>query len=351
MGRLVSGADAGPFGPLASCARCLIRPEYGPILTQIHVPPQDLDAVPEMLREWDFAPFSHMRELRLRRTVADPSFCFQARGGRIADLLYLNHYSDTFTGISGRGPGDDPAIVHFVSSGYLRFEGTRGGAYMARPGQVVFKDTSKPWRVWSGPGTRARVLIVPRNHFSTIRANRSKVPEIAISDASVAEARLLAGFLDLAPRFDHESFSHLGRNAGQEAGIQLVSALIGEAKFDEPAVHSTVTLHAARLFIDAHLTDPELSPAMVALNLHISIRTLHRAFGSVDDSVMAYVRRQRLRGAKAALAVPGARVVEVAAWWQFSNSSHFIRNFKAAYGITPASYIKEVHASDRWALP
>jgi AraC family transcriptional activator of tynA and feaB len=34
------------------------------------------------------------------------------------------------------------------------------------------------------------------------------------------------------------------------------------------------------------------------------------------------------------------RVVEVAARWQFSNSSHFIRNFKAAYGISPASYAR-----------
>jgi AraC-like DNA-binding protein len=273
-----------------------------------------------------------------------PTFCFQARGGRIADLLYLNQYSDTFTGISGNGPGDDPVIVHFVSSGYLRLEGFRGGAYMVRPGQVVFKDTSKPWRVWSGPGTRMRVLIVPRDHFSGIFARMAKAPEIVISNAGAADARLLSAFLDLAPRFDDASFAHLGRNAGQEVGIQLVSALIGVATFRELAVHSTVTLQAARLFIDAHLTDPELSPAMVASNLHISVRTLHRAFSDVDDSVMAYVRRQRLRGAKAALAVPGVRVVEVAARWQFSNSSHFIRNFKAAYGVSPASYAKSTHA-------
>jgi len=339
MGRPAS-VDASPFGPLASCARCLVRPEYGPILTQIHVPSRDLRAIPEMLREWDVSPFSHMRELRLRRTARQPTFCFQARGGRIADMLYLNHYSDTFTGISGNGPGGDPVVVHFVSSGYLRFEGMRGGAYMVRPGQVAFKDTTKPWRVWSGPGTRARALIVPRAYFTKIFARVAKLPDFVILEANVAEARMLSGFLDLAPRFDDESFSHLGRDAGQETGIQLVSALIGVATFQESVVHSSVTLHAARLFIDAHLTDPELSPAMVALNLHISVRTLHRAFSDVGDSVMAYVRRQRLLGAKASLAVPGVRVVEVAARWQFSNSSHFIRNFKAAYGISPASYAR-----------
>ena len=54
MGRPAS-VDASPFGPLASCARCLVRPEYGPILTQIHVPSRDLRAIPEMLREWSQA--------------------------------------------------------------------------------------------------------------------------------------------------------------------------------------------------------------------------------------------------------------------------------------------------------
>lgn len=337
-----SSVDASPFGPLASCTRCLVRPEYGPILTQIHVPNRDLREVPEALREWDFSPFSHMQELRLRRTALQSTFCFQARGGRIADLLYLNHYSDMFMGISGNGPGDDPVVVHFVSSGYLRFEGLRGGAYTARPGQAAFKDTSKPWRVWSGPGTRARALIVPRDHFSKTFARVAKLPEIAILDATVPEARLLSGFLDLAPHFDDESFSHLGRDAAQETGIQLVSALVGVTTSQESAVHSSVTLHAARLFIDARLTDPELSPAMVAFYLHVSVRTLNRAFSDVGDSVMAYVRRQRLLGAKASLAVPGARVVEVAARWQFSNSSHFIRSFRAAYGISPASYARSM---------
>lgn len=50
-------------------ARCLVRPEHGPILTQMHVSSQNLDAVPEMMSELNFSPFSHMQGLRLFRTA------------------------------------------------------------------------------------------------------------------------------------------------------------------------------------------------------------------------------------------------------------------------------------------
>lgn len=111
-----------------------------------------------------------------------------------------------------------------------------------RPGQVVVKDTSKRWRVWSGPARECEYSLPPRDHFAKIFARTVKPPEMVVVETGAAEARLFSAFLDLAPRFDDESFPHLGRDAGQEAGIQLVSALIGVATFQEPAVHSTVTL-------------------------------------------------------------------------------------------------------------
>lgn len=104
-----------------------------------------------------------------------------------------------------------------------------------------------------------------------------------------------------------------------------------------------VTLAAAQQFIARRLDDPNLSPPMIARSLHTSVRTLHRAFREADDSVMGYVRRQRLDRARAELLVPGTHVGEVAARWHFSDTSHFIRQFKIAYGTTPASFVKEGH--------
>lgn len=116
---------------------------------------------------------------------------------------------------------------------------------------------------------------------------------------------------------------------------------MGAANAADTAGYPNVVLAAARAFIEEHLDDPDLTPPTVAGALHVSVRTLHRTFSDADDSVMAYVRRQRLRRARAHLLQPRARVAEVAARWQFSDTSHFIRQFKTIYGVTPAAFVRE----------
>lgn len=56
----------------------------------------------------------------------------------------------------------------------------------------------------------------------------------------------------------------------------------------------------------------------------------------------AYIRRRRLEEARFALVQPCARpsISEVAARWQFADSSHFIRAFKKHFGQTPAEYAR-----------
>lgn len=81
---------------------------------------------------------------------------------------------------------------------------------------------------------------------------------------------------------------------------------------------------------------------MLAGKLNVSIRTLQRAFSAAGESVMAYIRRRRLEEARLALTAPSGRlsVTELAARWQFADSSHFIRAFKKHYGRTPTDYAR-----------
>ncbi|MFF9090359.1 helix-turn-helix transcriptional regulator [Streptomyces sp. NPDC014991] len=70
----------------------------------------------------------------------------------------------------------------------------------------------------------------------------------------------------------------------------------------------------------------------------MSVRTLQRAFASLDESFSAYIRRRRLEEAAEALTASGSQlsVSEAAALWHFTDSSHFIRAFKKQYHATPA---------------
>jgi AraC-like DNA-binding protein len=103
------------------------------------------------------------------------------------------------------------------------------------------------------------------------------------------------------------------------------------------------TMLAAQGVIERHLQDEDLSPALIAQRLGISVRTLHRSFSCGDHSVMSLIRQLRIEGARADLLSDrsAAAVSQVAAKWHFSDASHFIRSFKAWYGVTPGVYVHE----------
>ncbi|MFG3365007.1 helix-turn-helix domain-containing protein [Streptomyces sp. NPDC048156] len=99
---------------------------------------------------------------------------------------------------------------------------------------------------------------------------------------------------------------------------------------------------AAKDLAETHLADPELSGTMLARELNVSVRNLQRAFAAAGESVTAYIRQRRLEEARLALTAPSGRpsVSELAAYWQFADSSHFIRAFKKHYGRTPTEYAR-----------
>lgn len=86
---------------------------------------------------------------------------------------------------------------------------------------------------------------------------------------------------------------------------------------------------------------------MLARELNVSVRTLHRAFAAVGEQVTTYIRHRRLHEARLALAAPSGRlsISELAAHWQFADGSHFTRAFKKHYGRTPTEYARSTRAA------
>jgi AraC family transcriptional regulator, positive regulator of tynA and feaB len=127
-----------------------------------------------------------------------------------------------------------------------------------------------------------------------------------------------------------------------------VQAAVAIRRFDdvEPGL-APALVQATKDLADSHLADSELSVLMLARELNVSVRTLQRAFAAVGESVTAYIRQRRLEEARLALTVPSSRlsVSELAAYWQFADSKHFIRAFKRHYGQTLTDYARSTQTA------
>jgi AraC-like DNA-binding protein len=156
--------------------------------------------------------------------------------------------------------------------------------------------------------------------------------------AVTPEVRLLLAHASLL----HDAVGELterGVDAARNALIELARGVVHHYVDDaEPALAPALAT-AARELADQRLTHPELTPSLLARELHVSVRTLNRAFADVGEPIAAYIRRRRLEEARRALTV-GHTISEVAARWQFADSSHFIRSFRQRYDQTPAQYAR-----------
>jgi AraC-like DNA-binding protein len=93
----------------------------------------------------------------------------------------------------------------------------------------------------------------------------------------------------------------------------------------------------AERYILAHLSDPRLSPSAVAAALHISRRSLYASAFPDGQGIATYIRRKRLRRARALL-LDQARplpVAQIAATVGLPDPAHFSRLFRAEYGRSP----------------
>ncbi|WP_020124303.1 helix-turn-helix domain-containing protein [Streptomyces canus] len=186
------------------------------------------------------------------------------------------------------------------------------------------------------PHTTARVFILPGAAFTPLLDHR-----VVTGPAHTSELRLLLAHAGLVRR-TLPGLGPAGVEAARNALVELARAVALQGlDATEPAL-APALVQAAKEMAETRLTEAGLSAAALAKDLNVSVRTLQRAFAAQEQSVSAYLRERRLDHARRALlAGPGRwSVSEIAAHWQFADSSHFTRLFKRRYGRTPTEYLR-----------
>jgi hypothetical protein len=193
---------------------------------------------------------------------------------------------------------------------YMLVLGLRGGLSLSQAGRhaaigsgdLMLYDSSLPFdsAVGGGPGmTRTLLLHVPKTllplparSVKGLLARRFPGHEAI----STVVARALSGIDAEAARLTPADCAGLSPVA-----LDLLTALLshhlrsdGSLETDRP----DAMLLRMEAFILDHLSDPQLSPAVVAAAHHVSTRSLQRLFRQRGTTAAAFIRQRRLDGAR-----------------------------------------------------
>ena len=237
-----------------------------------------------------------------------------------------------------RGPAEiaasDPDLIGLL---YMR-HGTigldfEGRPVALRPGELVVWDTARRGGFTTFGRVDNQTLVVPRDRLAMAapgyeamfgRPFRSDHPAARLMGSFLGSLMPVVSSLDLA-----------ARDAVADAALDIARAVLATREDHQTRQQTAARLTAVRLYIDANLSNPSLSPATIAQANAISLRALHRLFETTDDSVSTVIRERRLSRCRADL-LRGTddSVTTIAYRWGFRNMSLFSRVFRERYGAS-----------------
>jgi AraC family transcriptional activator of tynA and feaB len=265
-------------------------------------------------------------------------FRVKGRAAKVRDVAITDVHCASPVQTEGTLHGvEDQVRLYVVRRGAWTLVGPADpGPHTVSAGQFFLRHVGRPLHFRTVPHTRAKILTMPTAMLKPLLGNR-----IITGSAGSAEVRLLVAHVNMV-QTTMADLGPAGVHAAHSTLIELAKA-VARRRFDdvEPLL-APALVQAAKDLANSRLADPELSPGLLARELNVSLRTLQRAFAATGDSVTAHIRHSRLAEARLALTAPAGRlnVSELAAHWQFADSSHFARAFKKRYGLTPTEYVR-----------
>lgn len=218
-----------------------------------------------------------------------------------------------------------------------------GRTAVLEPGDMVAYDTARPYRLEFPQEARLLVLMLPGSGLGLGPGAAASVTAVRLpgdQGVSALAADFLSGLSDRMHVLVGRSAVRVGRSAADLVGAVLAERTEDQAG-DDTAWGPEALRSAARGFMEDHLADPRLDPAMVAAHLYLSVRRLHEIFQGEPSSLSAWIRHRRLERCRLDLLEPALAhrpVSRIGAAWGFPDPAHFSRVFKQEFGISPAQF-------------
>jgi AraC-like DNA-binding protein len=237
------------------------------------------------------------------------------------------------------GLGKDCYYVGLARTGSVDIR--QGGSSIAmHAGAGAIYCASEPYELRCKTKQRSFWVELPRQAFAD-HFEAQRVPLFAQFNMSRGLGRIV---FELCSAVAAEGDS-LDAQSRAKLGEQLMGllALAISAEPDRQAAAEMgvqrLRLQSVKSFIDAHLSDADLSLEKIAKGNGISLRYLHQLFRLTDMSVSEWLRMRRLQRCYELLSSrehATRTITDIALSMGFCSSSHFTNLFRTQFGLRPS---------------
>ena len=224
-------------------------------------------------------------------------------------------------------------LIHKGSISVLQ----RGETHKSNAARGAVFSAAEQYELYGHGEVRSFYLEIPRDEFAQ-RFPRERIPVSASLNTTQGLGRIATEFC--ATLATEGSRLEDGVRAG--LGNQLMDLLafsLLTSEGDMPAAEGSVKrarLRSVQRWIEAHLSDANLSLERIAAANGMSLRYLHVLFEECEMSASEWVWSRRLQLAYDCLARgDGRTITSIAFDHGFNSSAHFSTMFRHRYGISP----------------
>ncbi|POX50913.1 helix-turn-helix domain-containing protein [Streptomyces sp. Ru72] len=231
-------------------------------------------------------------------------------------------------------------VVNVLVTGVARVE-QDGRSNTFGPGDVVVYDTARPLRLDIPQSFQARSLVLRRRDLGLSEQQTADITATTLGPGTPVGTLMSPFITRLVDKAG--TLSSRTREQVAHTTLNLLATLmderLGSAPAGPPGGGSRALLGRIQTFIDEHLTDPALCPAMIARAHHISPRYLHKLFEGESTTVSGFIRQRRLEASRRDMTRHKNRTIAVVAHqYGFASASHFSRAFRVQYGVSPTEW-------------
>ena len=212
----------------------------------------------------------------------------------------------------------------------------RGETHRSNAARGAIFSAADPYELQGHGEVRSFYLEIPRDEFAQ-RFPREHIPVSASINTTQGLGRIATEYCAMlateGSKLEAGSRAHLG---GQLMDMLAFTLLSSEG--DMPAAEGSIKkarLRSVQQWIEAHLSDTDLSLERVANANGMSLRYLHVLFQQAEMSASEWIWSRRLQLCYDAIAKGDSRsITSIAFDHGFNSSAHFSTQFRRKYGIS-----------------